>query len=86
MSERLLIGIAGAIVGVIGWLFVGMYLGRRERTRKARNAGRAVIFELGASDLPTEARETALRGVLDAHRVALGLVRDRVFTAQEVRS
>ena len=143
MSERLLIGIAGAIVGVIGWLFVGMYLSRRERTRKARNAGRAVFFELGANvlavftaieygmfgplsrasydqllpelatwlpaaelqalalaylgqggykqmaeepDLPTEAREAALGGVLDAHRVALGLVRDRVFTAQEVAS
>lgn len=46
---QLLVGITGAIVGVIGWLFVGIYIQRREARRRARNAGRAVYFELGAN-------------------------------------
>ena len=46
---QLLVGVTGAIVGVIGWLFVGIYIQRREAKRRARNAGRAVYFELGAN-------------------------------------
>jgi hypothetical protein len=46
---QLIVGITGAIVGVIGWLFVGIYIQRRESRRRARNAGRAVYFELGAN-------------------------------------
>ena len=46
---QLIVGVTGAIVGVIGWLLVGMYIQRREARRKARNAGRAVYFELGAN-------------------------------------
>jgi hypothetical protein len=46
---QLIVGITGAIVGVIGWLFVGIYIQRREARRRARNAGRAVYFELGAN-------------------------------------
>jgi hypothetical protein len=48
---QLLIGITGALVGVIGWLFVGMYIQHRDARRHARNAGRAVYFELGANQL-----------------------------------
>jgi hypothetical protein len=140
---QLLVGITGAIVGVIGWLFVGIYIQRREARRRARNAGRAVYFELGANllavftaleygmygplgratyeqllpelatwlpadelqalalaylgqggyrqvseadDLPVEARHAALTALLEAHRVALDLLRGRVFTPAEVAS
>ena len=140
---QLLVGVTGAIVGVIGWLFVGIYIQRREARRRARNAGRAVYFELGANllavftaleygmfgplsrasydqllpelatwlpadelqalalaylgqgayaqigeqeDLPAEARQLSLGALRDAHRVALDLLRKRVFTAVEVAS
>ena len=140
---QLIVGITGAIVGVIGWLFVGIYINRREAARRARNAGRAVYFELGANllaiftaleygmfgplsrasydqllpelatwlpadelqavalaylglggyaqvaeneDLPVEARRMSLSALLDAHRVALDLLRSRVFTAAEIVS
>jgi hypothetical protein len=46
---QLLVGVTGAIVGVVGWLLVGIYIQRREARRRARNAGRAVYFELGAN-------------------------------------
>ena len=39
-------GIIGAFVGVIGWLFVGIYIQRRQFMRQARNAARAVYFEV----------------------------------------
>ena len=35
---QLIVGITGAIVGVIGWLCVGIYIQRREVRRRARNA------------------------------------------------
>jgi len=44
--ERLVPGILGAFVGVIGWLFVGIYIQRRQFMRQARNAARAVYFEV----------------------------------------
>ena len=43
--EHLLPGIIGAFVGVIGWLFVGVYIQRLQFMRQARNAARAVYFE-----------------------------------------
>ena len=49
--ERILLASFGAVVGVIGWLFVGLYINRREAARRARNAGRAVYFELVANQL-----------------------------------
>lgn len=42
----LLPGVIGSFVGVIGWLFVGIYIQRRQFTRQARNAAKAVYFEL----------------------------------------
>jgi hypothetical protein len=42
---------AGAAFGVAGWLLVGMYLQRRNHARRARDAGRAVYFEVGANHL-----------------------------------
>lgn len=44
--QALIPGIVGAFVGVIGWLFVGIYIQRRQFYRQARNAARAVYFEL----------------------------------------
>ena len=51
MGRQLLIGVAGAVLGVIGWLLVGLFMQRREHNRQARNAGRAVYFEVGANQL-----------------------------------
>jgi hypothetical protein len=39
-------GLVGACVGSIGWLFVGLYINKRTGLHLARNAGRAVFFEL----------------------------------------
>lgn len=44
--DRFLPGIIGAVVGVLGWLLVGVYMQRRQFARQAMNAGRAVYFEL----------------------------------------
>ena len=44
--ERLAIGVVGAMVGVLGWLFVGLYIQRRDHAVRARSAARAVYFEL----------------------------------------
>lgn len=141
--QQFLIGISGAVVGVIGWLFVGMLLQRRDHARRARDAGRAVYFELGANhlviftaaeygvfgslsranfdrllpelatwlpaaelqalvlaylghggyeqaardeELPVQARHLALSSLLEAHGLAVRLLRSRVFTAKEIAS
>jgi len=42
----LLPGIIGSFVGVMGWLLVGLYIQRRQFERQARNAAKAVYFEL----------------------------------------
>ncbi len=52
--ELLLPGIIGAFVGVIGWLGVGIYIQRRQFGRQARNAGRAVYFELDVNRVAIE--------------------------------
>jgi hypothetical protein len=44
--KDLLPGIIGSFVGVIGWLLVGIYIQRRQFVRQARNAAKAVYFEL----------------------------------------
>lgn len=141
--ERVLIGTVGALVGVLGWLFVGIFIQRREYARRARNAGRAVYFELGANhlaiftaleygtfeplvrstydrllpelatwlppaelqalalaylghggyaeaaenqDLADPARRAAIGALAEAHRIALGLLQRRLFTARELAS
>jgi len=48
---QFLIGVSGALVGVIGWLCVGLYIQKRAHDRQARYAGRAVYFELAANRL-----------------------------------
>lgn len=44
--KDLLPGIIGSFVGVMGWLLVGIYIQRRQFLRQARNAAKAVYFEL----------------------------------------
>jgi hypothetical protein len=44
--KDLLPGIIGSFVGVMGWLLVGLYIQRRQFIRQARNAAKAVYFEL----------------------------------------
>ena len=38
--------VVGAICGALGWLIVGLYMTGRQNDRVAKNAGRAVYFEL----------------------------------------
>ena len=49
--EKLFIGAFGAVIGVIGWLFVGLYIQRRAKDRAAREAARVVYFEIAANHL-----------------------------------
>lgn len=49
--ERLFIGAFGAVVGVVGWLFVGLYIQGKAKDRAAREAARAVYFELASNHL-----------------------------------
>jgi len=44
--DRIVPGIIGAVVGVLGWLLVGVYMQRRQFGHQAKNAGRALYFEL----------------------------------------
>jgi len=135
-------GIVGAICGALGWLLVGLYMARRQYSRTAKNAGRAVYFELemnrlsvevaleygaftplGRSsfdrllpelatwlapeglhtivlaymshvgygqasedrELPNDVRHQVLSGILGTQERALGLLRARVFTEDEVQ-
>jgi hypothetical protein len=57
----LLPGIIGSFVGVMGWLLVGLYIQRRQFVRQARNAAKAVYFELDVNMAAlTVAREHGL--------------------------
>jgi len=46
--------IVGAICGALGWLIVGLYMAGRQNRRLAKNAGRAVYFELAMNRLSVE--------------------------------
>lgn len=62
----LLPGVIGSFVGVMGWLVVGIYIQRRQFVRQARNAAKAVYFELDVNrSTVTVAREHALFADLD---------------------
>ena len=62
----LLPGIIGSFVGVMGWLLVGLYIQRRQFMRQARNAAKAVYFELDVNMAAlTVAREHGLFADLD---------------------
>jgi hypothetical protein len=62
----LLPGIIGSFVGVMGWLLVGLYIQRRQFMRQARNAAKAVYFELDVNrSTISVAREHGLFADLD---------------------
>lgn len=62
----LLPGVIGSFVGVMGWLVVGVYIQRRQFMRQARNAAKAVYFELDVNRSTIEvAREHGLFADLD---------------------
>jgi hypothetical protein len=62
----LLPGIIGSFVGVMGWLLVGLYIQRRQFMRQARNAAKAVYFELDVNRATIAvAREHGLFADLD---------------------
>lgn len=44
--DQLLTAAIGAFFGAAGWLLVGLFMARRAAERQARNAARAVYFEL----------------------------------------
>jgi hypothetical protein len=52
--DRVLPGVIGAFVGVVGWLVVGLFIQRRQFMRQARNAARAVYFELDVNRMNVE--------------------------------
>ncbi len=59
-------GIIGSFVGVMGWLLVGLYIQRRQFMRQARNAAKAVYFELDVNIATISvAREHGLFADLD---------------------
>jgi hypothetical protein len=47
--EQLIPGIVGAFLGAFGWLVVGLFIQRQQFARQAKNAARAVYFELDAN-------------------------------------
>ena len=62
----LLPGVFGSFVGVMGWLVVGIYIQRRQFMRQARNAAKAVYFELDVNrSTLVVAREHGLFADLD---------------------
>src|SRR5688572_10155359 len=52
--ERLAPVVIGAFFGAAGWLVVGLFLTRRQNERLARNAARAVYFELTMNEIDVD--------------------------------
>jgi hypothetical protein len=53
-ADRLLTALIGALFGAAGWLVVGLYIQRRQNDRQARNAARAVYFELAVNEIDVQ--------------------------------
>lgn len=51
MGQQIVALGAGAVFGALGWLVVGIYIQRRQFERQAKNAGRAVYFELTGNEV-----------------------------------
>lgn len=49
--SQFLTAVVGASFGAAGWLIVGLYIQRRGAERQARNAARAVYFELVMNEI-----------------------------------
>ena len=68
--DRLMPLVIGAIFGGLSWLFVGLYLSRRANDRQARNAARAVYFELVMNEIDID---------VAAHHSVFGTLRRGAF-------
>ena len=64
--SQFLTALVGAFFGAAGWLFVGLYLNRKAAERAARNAARAVYFELAMNEIDIDV--AAKHGVYNALR------------------
>jgi hypothetical protein len=49
--NQFLTALVGAFFGAAGWLLVGLYMQRKAADRAARNAARAVYFELAMNEI-----------------------------------
>jgi hypothetical protein len=49
--NQFLTALVGAFFGAAGWLMVGLYMTRRANDRAARNAARAVYFEIAMNQI-----------------------------------
>lgn len=49
--SQFLTALVGAFFGAAGWLLVGLYMQRKSNDRQARNAARAVYFELAMNEI-----------------------------------
>ncbi len=52
--SQFLTALVGAFFGASGWLVVGLFLSRRQYDRQARNAARAVYFELAMNEIDVD--------------------------------
>ena len=64
--SQFLTALVGAFFGAAGWLVVGLYLNRKAAERAARNAARAVYFELAMNEIDIDV--AAKHGVFNALR------------------
>lgn len=64
--SQFLPAVVGAFFGAAGWLVVGLYLNRRANDRAARNAARAVYFELAMNEIDIDV--AAKHGVFNSLR------------------
>ena len=53
-AEQVASALIGAFFGAFGWLLVGLYMQRRLHDRQARNAARAVYFELAVNRIDVD--------------------------------
>ena len=66
-AEQVASALIGAFFGAFGWLLVGLYMQRRLHDRQARNAARAVYFELAVNRIDVD---VALRVASSGHSAA----------------
>jgi hypothetical protein len=56
--SQFITALVGAFFGAAGWLLVGLYMTRKANDRAARNAARAVYFELAMNEIDIDVAAT----------------------------